>query len=299
MNFSDKPLITCITPTLNSEDYLEIFLEELRLQTIFPNFEVVLNLSSPSHYEMDLVEKYKTVYGDSLVVVIHEEVIPLGVAWNECISLAKSDLIAIWNVDDLRTSNSLEAQIESFSEDDVVVSYGPYTIVNSFTSRTGREILELNLSNMDFLRGMHFGPFMAFRKDILDLSGVFDEQLYSGGDFDLAIRLALQGKAARTNEYLGFYLDAGRGASTSPNSKQLVERTVIELRYGIYDKIDFSFLNSALDYDVKNFHVGHRKIPVESIQGVESLLASARLSSSNKKTLRMTTLKNRLWNFLR
>lgn len=278
--------MTCITPTLNSEEFLETFLRELSSQTIFPNFEVILNLSAPSERELSIAKKYKEKYGELLVIVSHEEIIPLGVAWNECISMAKADFIAIWNVDDLRSPGSLEAQISSFESSGAVVSYGPYLVVNEFESRSGREILEQNLSQFHFLRGMHFGPFMAFRKSTLQHSGLFDEQLYSGGDFDLAIRLSLQGEAVRTDSFLGYYLDAGRGASTSPTSKQVVERTVIELRYGIYDKVDFSYINRALDYDVKNLIFGGQKIPVQSIPGVSQIFANyANVSVKRKYNL--------------
>jgi hypothetical protein len=74
--------------------------------------------------------------------------------------------------------------------------------------------------------------------------------LRSGADFDFAIRLAFHGKGAMTKENLGYYLNEGLGASTRPNSLQPVERTVIELRYGIYDKIDYNYLPEAVRYNI-------------------------------------------------
>lgn len=273
MKHPRKVMVSCLTPTLNSEKYLEVFLSEIALQDLYPNFEVILNMSAPNAIELEIANRYKAIYGDVLHLIIHKEVLPLGVAWNECIEVSKADLLAIWNVDDLRTPESLSSQVNSLLGSDAVVSYGPFTVVNQFRTTTGKEILELNLTSKHFLRGMHFGPFMAFTKSSLTASGLFDEQLFSGGDFDLAIRLALQGPAISTTESLGYYLDAGLGASTSPQSKQLVERTLIELRYGIYDKIDWPYVNRALDYDVKNIHIRGEKVPVESIHGVKSLIA--------------------------
>jgi hypothetical protein len=68
---------------------------------------------------------------------------------------------------------------------------------------------------------------------------------------DLCIRLALHGKAVMTTGQLGYYLNEGLGASTKPNSKQPIERTIIELRYGIYDKIDYDYLPATVRYDVR------------------------------------------------
>ena len=286
MESQRRVLVSCLTPTLKSEKYLEVFLSEIVRQDLYPNFEVILNMSSPNDVELEIAKKYKAKYGDVLQLIIHESVLPLGVAWNECIRASNADLLAIWNVDDLRTPNSLSSQVKSLEGTGVVISYGPYKVVNQFASTTGRDISELGLAASDFYRGMHFGPFMAFTKSGLANAGLFDEQLLSGGDFDLAIRLALQGTAIRTSESLGFYLDAGLGASTSPQSKQIVERTVIELRYAIYDKIDWLYVDRALDYDVKHLYIRGEKLAVQDIQGVQTLI------EQNQRNLQTVSLKS-------
>jgi glycosyltransferase involved in cell wall biosynthesis len=273
-------LVSCLTPTLHSEKYLEGFLRDLELQDLYPNFEVILNMSSPSPEELRIAGNYKNKYGEVLQIVTHEDIQPLGAAWNQCISMSKSDIVAIWNVDDLRTPNSLSAQVNSLMNSNALVSYGPYQIVTRFEDKTGRLIEEKNLLPNNFLKGMHFGPFMAFKKSALQDSGWFDEQLRSGGDFDLSIRLTLQGSAIRVPALLGYYLDAGIGASTSPNSKQLVERTVIELRYGIYDKIEWKFVNQALDYDIKHLHFFGQVLEVSRIPGFSKCFEVSRDASS-------------------
>ena len=72
-----------------------------------------------------------------------------------------------------------------------------------------------------------------FRRELLDKSGLFDEQLFSGADYDFALRILNFGNAKYIKENLGYFLDEGMGASTKPNSKQEIERTVIELRHNI------------------------------------------------------------------
>jgi hypothetical protein len=42
--------------------YLPKFLEDLQKQTIFPNFEVVLDLNDPEPWELELVEEYVNRY---------------------------------------------------------------------------------------------------------------------------------------------------------------------------------------------------------------------------------------------
>ena len=52
-----------------------------------------------------------------------------------------------------------------------------------------------------------------------------------------------------------YYLDEGKGASTRPDSKQVIERTVIELRYGILDKIEKGMIPEAKRrYDITKMY---------------------------------------------
>ena len=115
---------------------------------------------------------------------------------------------------------------------DVDFVYGNFIIVPSFGSTEGNLVDETGREN-ELTYSMILGPFFMFRKSILKKTDVFDEQLLSGADYDLAMRLARCGKGMHISDILGYYLNEGLGASTSPNSKQPIEQTVIEMRYGI------------------------------------------------------------------
>ena len=65
---------------------------------------------------------------------------------------------------------------------------------------------------------------------------------------------------------LGYYLNEGLGASTRPDSKQPLERTVIELRYGL-NVLEQNLVPSALKYDVENIIVDGKKIPASNFRG--------------------------------
>ena len=70
-------------------------------------------------------------------------------------------------------------------------------------------------------------------KSILEKIGCFDEQLLSGADFDFAMKLARSGNGKHIDFNLGFYLNDRSGLSTNENSLQEIERTVVELRFGL------------------------------------------------------------------
>ena len=50
------------------------------------------------------------------IVHIKNKLVPLPKAWNECIKKSSKNILAIWNVDDLRTANSLYEQSTKFSK---------------------------------------------------------------------------------------------------------------------------------------------------------------------------------------
>ena len=148
---------------------------------------------------------------------------------------------------------------------DVDFVYGNYYVVPEFGSTQGNLVDEAGKE--EWLKiGMILGPFFMFRKSAIEKAGVFDEQLVSGADFDLALRLAFNGKGMHISHILGYYLNEGLGASTRPDSKQPLERTVIELRYGL-NVLEQNLVPAALKYDVENIIVDGKKIPASNFRG--------------------------------
>ncbi len=247
------PLVSTITPCFRMGKYLPKFLEELPRQTMFERLQVVLDHNEPSPEEIALVKDFQARYPGRLLHVVKPKVVPIGPSMNDCIDAATADIVTIWNVDDLRTPDSIERQYVALRDaPDAGVAYGNFMIVGEFGSPSpqGRDALVREVPQAEHRRSMIAGPFIMFRKALCKQAGMFDEQFRSGADFDLAVRLAFHARFVYVPHMLGYYLDEGLGLSTRPNSTQPVERTVIELRYGIYDKMDFNYLPAASGYTI-------------------------------------------------
>jgi GT2 family glycosyltransferase len=240
--------------------YLKTFLNELPKQTIFNDIEVVLDHNEPAKEEIDLVKSFGYSNINHIVV---DKVDPIGVSMNRCINESKGEYLCIWNVDDLRTPYSIELMAKTLDENpDVDFCYGNYLVVSSFGSQYGYLVDETGKENL-LTKGMVLGPFFMFRKSAIKKCGLFDEQLVSGADFDLALRLAFNGKGKHIPHILGFYLNEGMGASTRPNSKQPLERTVIELRYGL-SVLEPQYIQDAKKYNIENLYINNNKINVKT-----------------------------------
>ena len=255
--------VSTITPCYNMSKYMRGFLDNLSTQT-HKDLEIVLDHNDPSDEEVKLVEEYNEQY-DNILHIKVEGVDPIGTSMNRCIEYATGDYLCIWNVDDLRTADSIEVMAKALDENpDVDFVYGNYVIVPNFGGTEGQYVDETGRED-ELTTGMILGPYFMFRKSILEKSGIFDEQLVQGADYDLALRLALNGKGLHLPINLGYYLNEGLGQSTKPNSKQPIERTVIELRYNIR-VLEPHLVPYTREYDVENIIVDEEKIPVSTLK---------------------------------
>ena len=248
------------------ESYLEVFLKEIKNQTICDKLEVYLDLNSPTKRELDLVKHYKKQYGRNLKVNISKKVEPLGKSWNKAIKNSSGEFLAIWNVDDLRTPRSLEKQLSLLiNNKKLSLAYGPYKIVGKFQDTTGTLIDHRRISDFDFSRGMYAGPFFMFPRKVIKSIGFFDESLMSGADFDFVLRLLRIGQRASTSEILGYYLNAGQGLSTKPTSLQPIERTVVQMRYGLYETVDTKLIPYTNKYTIPIVYANGRSFQVRDL----------------------------------
>jgi len=248
--------VSTITPCYNMGKYMRGFLTNLSQQT-HKDLEVVMDHNNPSDDEIKLIDAHNEI-SDNITHIKVEGVDPIGISMNRCIEYSEGDYLCIWNIDDLRTPDSIEVMANALDENpDVDFVYGDFTIVPRFGAIEG-EFVD-NAGREDLLKvGMILGPFFMFRKSLLEKTKEFDEQLVSGADFDLAIRMAYNGKGMHIPHNSGYYLNEGMGASTRPDSKQPLERTVIELRYGL-DVIDPQLIPYTKDYDIERIHNGSFK----------------------------------------
>ena len=243
--------------------YIKGFLENVSTQT-HKDLEIVLDHNDPSSAEVKLVEEHNDKY-DNILHIKVEGVDPIGTSMNRCIEYATGDYLCIWNVDDLRTPDSIEVMAKALDENpDVDFVYGNYVIVPNFGGKEGQYVDETGRED-ELTSSMILGPYFMFRKSILEKSGIFDEQLVQGADYDLALRLAMNGKGLHLPINLGYYLNEGLGQSTKPNSKQPIERTVIELRYNIR-VLEPHLVPYTRSYDVDNIIVDEEKIPVSTLK---------------------------------
>lgn len=252
--------LSIITPIYKSERYLKTYFENITNQDGFTNYELIVILNEPSNEEKNISNYYKNKFPDNIRV----EIVPLesiAESTNRGFILADSEYITCADVDDIREINSFARQLQTLDQDNIFsYTYGDFIIVDKQGIKKGLHIKTPNFSKDEATRKSIVGPNHFFRKNILDKCGYWDEQLKSGADFDFQIRAAFNFDFKKTiGDPLIYYTRLTGSNSASSNKLQQIERTVIELRYGIYDKIDYNFLPQALEYDIYHVYFNEQK----------------------------------------
>lgn len=239
--------ISVILSLYRGERFLRDYLENFKLQSIAGSAELSIVHNDPTPGERKIIEEFSSKIRIIRCEVSREN---LYTSWNRAIAQSNGQYIACWNVDDRRTLDSLEAMACKLDGDPSLGwTYGDFIITNKTNSSEGTYVVAPEWSKETATTGAIGGPFFMWRRNISNGAKWFDEQFLSGGDFDFTVRLSLCSKGARTRGLLGCFLNERLGLSTA-GDRQPIERTVIQLRYGIFDNLDCNYIPAALRYRV-------------------------------------------------
>ena len=272
--------LTIVTTTYMSGKYLQGYFEGvLRLKNL-EQLQVVLVQNQPDTHECQIAEEYQRRYPDLLQVVPLDHRETIGASTNRGYALADTPYVAYQDVDDVRVPDSYERQMATLdSHPEVDFTYGDYLRVNAQGAKEGWYASRREFDRSAFTRYCFAGPTHLFRIGLLDKVGGWDEQFRSGGDYDFQVRAALNCEFKRTPGLLLYYTRYQGSGSASSGMLEPIERTVIELRYGAYDIIDYRYLKYTGNYRLNEmllngeWHPLNNYVPnyTEFIQEKESL----------------------------
>ena len=255
-----KPSISVLTSLYQSEPYLEAFLAHIQDQTLFGQCEFVLVFNEASEREQQLGLAAREQHPDLFRLIFVKPLETLGASWNKAWKESRAPLVAVWNVDDRRTPDSLERQSLALQQHpEWQLCYGDYLRVPDYASETGDLRRTPAFSRGRFRRAFpQGGAFWMMRRALFKQIGFFDEQFRVGPDLDYSIRLAEAGlPMGRVDGLLGYFTDSQQGLSTREAGQPSdIERTAIQLRYGIFDKVRDEYRAAAQAYrldEVQNF----------------------------------------------
>ena len=180
--------ISVLISTYNDRDLVDKKLREIEAQTAFSRSEFIFVEPASPGNERELLEPFCEQYENCRLITL-EERIGLYHAWNLGWKAASAPLVCISNMDDAMHPELLERVIAGMARnawDVATVLIAKQVIDEDMNSWEHQRLRRLELSTRP-------GPFFAWRTELKDSFGMFDESLVLVGDKDFWSRVAAQG----------------------------------------------------------------------------------------------------------
>lgn len=240
-----KPLVSVVIPTRNCVDYLPTALDSALSQDV-DSLEVIVVDDGSSDGTWAWLQEQAVL--DRRIKAVQTHGIGVSAARNAAIDQAKAPLVAFLDADDEWHVGKLARQLAfHLSNPRVVLSFTDYVHVNPAGDDLGccfqywPRFQHLAASQRGSFRALADGPAWIYAENVIGTSTVmarrdalqnakgFDATLHSASDWDLWIRLALQGGVAYTPDVLMTYLMrpgsiSSRSAVRLATMAQIMER---------------------------------------------------------------------------
>jgi glycosyltransferase involved in cell wall biosynthesis len=260
--------LTVVTTTYRAEKYLDRYFRGILSLPGLEDIKFIIVMNEPRDIEREIGGGYGAKYSELFSIIEIDKKETIGASLNRGFRLANTRYISLLDVDDLREEDSFTRQMTTLDDNpDVDYTYGDFMVVREQGEKDGKYVSTMEFDKHEFTRGCHASPAHLFRRTLLDKIGGFDEQLRSGGDFDFQIRAAFNCNFKKTDGLLYYYTHESSSGSASSNILQPIERTVIELRYGLYDITDklngYPYISRAKKYRLDQIMVNGKWYPLE------------------------------------
>jgi len=209
-------MVSILTPVYNQELYIEKTIKSVLNQT-YQNWEWIIMDDGSTDNTRNIINTYT----DERIKYLYQEhsgIDKINSTHNEALRLSKGDFIALIDGDDMWPEGKLEKQLNSFTNDEVILSYGECCIINAEEKKIDyikvpgdKEISRnepLGASLQEFLfqaSSFIYNPTVLIRKSALQKIGGFI--IYKGlcHDFPTWCRLSLEGKFDPVSQCLGYW----------------------------------------------------------------------------------------------
>lgn len=251
IDVANLPKISIITSIYDGDEFIEQFMEDITRQTIFKEkCELILiNANSPGNEE-EVIRKYIQKYPDNIVYKNLDEDPGIYSVWNMAVELSTGEFLTNANLDDRKSPNSLEYHAKTlFGKPEVDLVYANCYVGKEPNQRfedVDPECQKLNpfvfSGRETMLKGNspHNNP--MWRKSLHDKYGIFNDEYFSAGDWEMWLRAAFGGsKFFYLNKVLGLYYYNPNGISTNKETETKKQKE----EFSIFKKYQKLFLQGV------------------------------------------------------
>ncbi|MBN1217553.1 MAG: glycosyltransferase [Anaerolineae bacterium] len=226
-------LVTIVTPAYNAEVYIAQTIESVITQT-YPHWEMIIVNDGSTDNTANIISQFK----DPRLRYIYQENRGLGEARNTGICVARGEILAFLDADDLWDSKFLEKMVGLLNHHpEAVAGYCGFQYINSQGRPVGNPSLQVAPPKIFHKTLIHEGNWLVpcavvLRKWSVEEIGLFDGSLWGVEDTDMWIRLSACHTFVGLSEILVRYRIHDRNMSRDPEHMMTGSHRLVEKRHG-------------------------------------------------------------------
>lgn len=236
MAYSDRiPKVSVVIPTYNSESFICNTLASVISQT-FRDFELIISDDGSTDKTVEVAERFLKERCQVPWKVIKNSHRGPGAARNAGIKSALGEWIAFLDSDDLWLPQKLEKVIDyaEHNKEARLISHSELWLYPDGKTKIAEYYKMYKQDGNPFLnfwrKNLLATSAVVVKKEVLSLSGLFDEELYIPQDYDLWLRIVQYVKPHYLKEVLDIYYVRKEGISRN-HVRRFEDRLVIGEKY--------------------------------------------------------------------
>ncbi|CAN2050250.1 alpha-1,3-rhamnosyltransferase [Candidatus Magnetomoraceae bacterium gMMP-13] len=193
---TDSPLVSILLCVYNGELYLKEAIDSIIAQT-HTNWELIIVDDGSTDSTSAILKSYS----DPRIRLHYHQNMGLTKSLNVAAKLAKGELFARQDADDISLPERLEQQVKIFIENpNVILSASDTVLINGNGETMGTKLVPLNtkdaLKKILSLKNPFVHGSLMFRRDAFEKAGGYNERFTTTQDFELIFRMSLIGEFA-------------------------------------------------------------------------------------------------------
>lgn len=235
---SDEPLVSVVIANYNSGKKLLRAVLSIINQS-YKKFECIVVDDCSTDDSLDYLSE---ITDERLVIVRLKENVGSYSAANAGLDIARGELIARLDADDISFPNRLKFQVNEFRKNPSLILLGG-RVIKTDESENYKETIGLGydefltFSNM-LVRNQFWHSTMMFRSHDPDGNKIKYNESRIASDYVLGLELMFKGEVKITDEILGTWEEGESNITAKHIDKQ--KETGIKARLNIFDKLDFN-----------------------------------------------------------
>jgi len=221
---SSSPLITVVMPVYNAERYLQQAIDSIQAQTLV-NWEMIIYDDESTDASRSIIEQYAR--RDQRIRPFYKKHAGYVKWLNEGIALAKGELIARMDADDISHPTRFESQAEYLKQATGCVAVGSW--FQSIDADGDVISVGKRPATHEAIEAWHLGgrggaimhPAVMYRKRDVEALGGYRSRFEPAEDYDLFLRLGEIGRLANIEQVLLSYRLHSKSVSYSQSARQV------------------------------------------------------------------------------